>query len=143
MTDLRELNERIAEKSKFLDLLNFEMEKVIIGQHYMVDRLLIALLSDGHILSGGCGFGQDLGRKIGGLHPGRFQSDTVYARPVARRRVGYRDLQPEKRKFQYQKRSVFANFVAGGRDQPGTRQGAGRLVGGHAGAPGDDRRYDV
>lgn len=50
VTDLRELNERIAEKSKFLDLLNFEMEKVIIGQHYMVDRLLIALLSDGHIL---------------------------------------------------------------------------------------------
>jgi MoxR-like ATPase len=49
-TDLRELNERIAEKSKFLDLLNFEMDKVIIGQHYMVDRLLIALLSDGHIL---------------------------------------------------------------------------------------------
>lgn len=49
-TDLRELNERIAEKSRFLDLLNLEMEKVIIGQHYMVDRLLIALLSDGHIL---------------------------------------------------------------------------------------------
>lgn len=50
VTDLRELNERIAEKSRFLDLLNVEMEKVIIGQHYMVDRLLIALLSDGHIM---------------------------------------------------------------------------------------------
>jgi len=50
VTDLRELNERIAEKSRFLDLLNREMEKVIIGQHHMVDRLLIALLSDGHIL---------------------------------------------------------------------------------------------
>ncbi len=49
-TDLRELNERIADKSRFLDLLNLEMEKVIIGQHHMVDRLLIALLSDGHIL---------------------------------------------------------------------------------------------
>jgi len=50
VTDLRELNDRIAEKSRFLDLLNREMEKVIIGQHHMVDRLLIALLSDGHIL---------------------------------------------------------------------------------------------
>ncbi|MCG9912024.1 MAG: MoxR family ATPase [Flavobacteriales bacterium] len=49
-TDLRELNERIAEKSRFLDLVNKEMEKVIIGQNTMVDRLLIALLSDGHIL---------------------------------------------------------------------------------------------
>ena len=49
-TDLRELNERIADKSRFLVLLNLEMEKVIIGQHHMVDRLLIALLSDGHIL---------------------------------------------------------------------------------------------
>lgn len=49
-TDLRELNERITEKSRFLDLLNMEMDKVIIGQQYMVDRLLIALLSDGHIL---------------------------------------------------------------------------------------------
>src|SRR5215210_445046 len=50
MTDIKELNERIQRESAFIDLINLEMDKVIIGQKYMVDRLLIGLLSNGHIL---------------------------------------------------------------------------------------------
>lgn len=49
-TDIRALNERIEKESAFIDLLRMEMDKVIIGQKYMVDRLLIGLLADGHIL---------------------------------------------------------------------------------------------
>lgn len=49
-TDIRALNERIAKESAFIDLLNLEMEKVIIGQKDMVEKLLIALLSNGHVL---------------------------------------------------------------------------------------------
>ncbi|MFD0830013.1 AAA family ATPase [Mucilaginibacter boryungensis] len=37
-------------ESAFIDLLRMEMDKVIVGQKYMVDRLLIGLLADGHIL---------------------------------------------------------------------------------------------
>ena len=50
MTDIKELNERIQKESAFVDLLNLEMDKVIVGQKYMVERLLIGLLSNGHIL---------------------------------------------------------------------------------------------
>lgn len=50
MTDIRELNERIQRESAFVDLLTAEMDKVIVGQKHMVERLLIGLLSNGHIL---------------------------------------------------------------------------------------------
>ncbi|HKJ68615.1 MAG TPA: AAA family ATPase, partial [bacterium] len=45
-----ELNERIREESEFIDALHSEISKVIVGQRYMIDRLLIALLTNGHIL---------------------------------------------------------------------------------------------
>jgi MoxR-like ATPase len=48
--DLRELLEKIQNESAYLQLLKNEIGKVIVGQQYMVDRLLIALLADGHIL---------------------------------------------------------------------------------------------
>ncbi|MEX1189704.1 MAG: MoxR family ATPase [Bacteroidia bacterium] len=49
-TDIREINERIERESAFIELLKMELDKVIIGQHYMIDRLLIGLLANGHIL---------------------------------------------------------------------------------------------
>ncbi len=50
MVDIRELNEKIQRESAFVDLLTSEMDKVIVGQKNMVERLLIGLLSNGHIL---------------------------------------------------------------------------------------------
>jgi MoxR-like ATPase len=50
MTDIREINERIERESAFIELLKLELDKVIIGQQYMVDRLLIGLLANGHLL---------------------------------------------------------------------------------------------
>ncbi|MGZ3759324.1 MAG: AAA family ATPase [Mucilaginibacter sp.] len=48
--DIRAINEMIERESAFVDLLKMEMDKVIVGQKYMVERLLIGLLADGHIL---------------------------------------------------------------------------------------------
>ncbi len=48
--NIKELNERIERESVFVDTLNLEMSKVIVGQKHLVDTLLIGLLSDGHIL---------------------------------------------------------------------------------------------
>lgn len=50
MADIQELNARIEQESSFIELLNLEIEKVIVGQKHMVDRLLIGLLSNGHVL---------------------------------------------------------------------------------------------
>ncbi|MBE0637382.1 MAG: MoxR family ATPase [Bacteroidales bacterium] len=49
-TNIRELNERIHQESSFIDLVTLEMNKVIVGQKQMIERLLIGLLADGHIL---------------------------------------------------------------------------------------------
>lgn len=49
-TDIRELNEKIQRESQFVDLINMEMNKVIVGQKMMTERLLIGLLANGHIL---------------------------------------------------------------------------------------------
>lgn len=48
--EIKELNDRIHEQSAFIELLRLETSKVIVGQKYMIDRLLLGLLSQGHIL---------------------------------------------------------------------------------------------
>ena len=49
-TDIKALNERIQKESAFVDMINMEMGKVIVGQKHMVESLLVGLLSNGHIL---------------------------------------------------------------------------------------------
>ena len=48
--DIKKINEKIEKQSAFIDLLTLEINKVIIGQKHMVERLLIGLLGQGHIL---------------------------------------------------------------------------------------------
>ncbi|MFD2915155.1 AAA family ATPase [Psychroserpens luteus] len=48
--DIKSINEKIEKESAFVDLLMMEMNKVIVGQRHMVERLLIGLLGRGHIL---------------------------------------------------------------------------------------------
>jgi len=48
--EITKLNERIAAESQFIDDIRREFAKVIVGQKHMVDRLIIGLLADGHVL---------------------------------------------------------------------------------------------
>ncbi len=48
--DMQALGEKIEKSSAFIDDIYKELEKVIVGQRYMIDRLLIGLLADGHVL---------------------------------------------------------------------------------------------
>ncbi len=50
VVDIRAINEKIQKESAFVDLLILEMNKVIVGQKHMIERLLIGLLGNGHIL---------------------------------------------------------------------------------------------
>jgi MoxR-like ATPase len=50
MYDVRALNELVAKESAFVDRLMNEVGKVIVGQHYMIERILIGLLTGGHVL---------------------------------------------------------------------------------------------
>ncbi|MCL2683311.1 MAG: MoxR family ATPase [Bacteroidales bacterium] len=48
--DIKELNEKIQQESAFVDMLSMELKKTIVGQKHMIERLLIGLLANGHIL---------------------------------------------------------------------------------------------
>lgn len=48
--DIKSLNEKIEKESAFVDLLHIELGKVILGQQHMLERLLIGLLGEGHVL---------------------------------------------------------------------------------------------
>jgi MoxR-like ATPase len=50
MHDVRALNELVAKESAFVDSLTTEVGKVIVGQSYMIERILIGLLTGGHVL---------------------------------------------------------------------------------------------
>src|SRR5687767_10323209 len=50
MLDARELNEIVARESAFVDKIQSEVAKVIVGQQYMIERILIGLLTGGHVL---------------------------------------------------------------------------------------------
>ncbi len=48
--DIKALNERIQQESSFVDMISMEINKVIVGQKHLVERLMIGMLADGHIL---------------------------------------------------------------------------------------------
>ena len=48
--DIKELNEKIGHQGAFVDRIRDEVGRVIVGQHTMLDRLLIGLFTNGHIL---------------------------------------------------------------------------------------------
>ena len=48
--DIKAINEKIEKESAFVELLSLEINKVIVGQKHMIERLLIGLLGQGHIL---------------------------------------------------------------------------------------------
>src|SRR6188768_1863066 len=50
MVDARELNELVARESAFVDRIQTEVSKVIVGQTYMIERVLVGLLAGGHVL---------------------------------------------------------------------------------------------
>lgn len=113
MTDIRELNERIQQESAFVDTLMHEMDKVIVGQKHMVERLLIGLLSNGHILLEGVpGLAKTLAIKslASTIHADfsriQFTPDLLPADLI-----GTMIYNQKKEEFSVRKGPLFANFV--------------------------------
>jgi MoxR-like ATPase len=113
MTDIKELNEKIQRESAFVDLITLEMDKVIIGQKYMVERLLIGLLSNGHILLEGVpGLAKTLAIKslASCIHADfsriQFTPDLLPADLI-----GTLIYNQKKEEFNVRKGPVFANFI--------------------------------
>ena len=49
-TDVKQIGELVQQKSEFIRALFGELDKVIVGQRYMLERMLVGLLANGHIL---------------------------------------------------------------------------------------------
>src|SRR3982751_5038814 len=111
--DIRQLNERISHTGKFVEALRTEVGKVIIGQSYMIERLLIGLLSNGHILLEGVpGLAKTLSIKslAQTIHANfsriQFTPDLLPADVV-----GTMIYNQAKNEFMVRKGPIFSNFI--------------------------------
>jgi len=111
--DIRAINEKIEKESAFIDLLTLEMNKVIVGQRHMVERLLIGLLGNGHILLEGVpGLAKTLAINTlskavkGSFSRVQFTPDLLPADVIGTMIYNMKDND-----FSIKKGPIFANFV--------------------------------
>ena len=111
--DIRELNEKIEYQAVFIDRLREEVGKVIIGQHYMLDRLLIGLLTNGHILLEGVpGLAKTLTIKsLAQAVHARFSRIQFTPDLLPADVIGTMIYNQQKNEFIVRKGPIFANFV--------------------------------
>ena len=111
--DIRRLNEQIQQAAGFVEVLREELGKVVVGQQYMVDRLLIGLLSNGHVLLEGVpglaktltikSLAQSVAAKFSRI---QFTPDLLPADVV-----GTMIYNQQSHEFVVRKGPVFANFI--------------------------------
>ena len=111
--DIKKINEKIEKESAFVDLLRSEINKVIVGQRNMIDKLLIGLLAKGHILLEGVpGLAKTLAINTlskaisGSFNRIQFTPDLLPADVV-----GTQLYNIKQSKFSVKKGPIFANFV--------------------------------
>ena len=120
-----------------LEAALFEFKRVIVGQDAMLERVLVALLTGGHVLLEGVpGLAKTLTIKtLAQVRRRELQPHPVHARPRARRPRRHAHLPARHAaSFDTELGPVFAQLPAGRRDQPRAGQGAVRAARGHAGA---------
>ncbi|MCC2590227.1 AAA family ATPase [Chryseobacterium sp. MFBS3-17] len=111
--DIKQLTEKVREQNYFFSLLKQEINKAIIGQQYMVDRLLVGLLGNGHVLLEGVpGLAKTLAIKSlaeavhGEFSRIQFTPDLLPADVIGTQIYNIRDND-----FSIKKGPIFANFV--------------------------------
>ena len=111
--DIKALNEHIEKESAFIDILTLEMNKVIVGQKQMVERLLIGLLGQGHILLEGVpGLAKTLAiNTLSKAVKGSFSRIQFTPDLLPADVVGTMIYNAKENDFSIKKGPVFANFV--------------------------------
>lgn len=111
--NIKELNERIKQESEFVDLITMEIQKVIVGQKTLVERLLIGLLSDGHILLEGVpGLAKTLAiTTLSQTIDAKFSRIQFTPDLLPADLLGTMIYSPRKEEFVVKKGPVFANLV--------------------------------
>lgn len=111
--DIRELNARIEQESAFIDLLLMEINKSIIGQKKMLERLLLALLGNGHILLEGVpGLAKTLAiNSLSKAIDAQFSRVQFTPDLLPSDVIGTQIYNMQENKFAIKQGPIFANFV--------------------------------
>ena len=111
--DIKAINEKIHKESAFIDILQMEIGKVIVGQKTMVERLLIGLLANGHILLEGVpGLAKTLAVKtLAAAIKAKFQRIQFTPDLLPADLIGTMIYNQKEGSFQTKKGPVFANFI--------------------------------
>ena len=111
--NIRELNDLIASKSSFINLITKGMDQRIVGQKHLVDSLLIALLCNGHILLEGVpGLAKTLAIKtLSNLIDAKYNRIQFTPDLLPADVIGTMIYSVKNEKFEVKKGPVFANFV--------------------------------
>ncbi|MDI9604920.1 MAG: AAA family ATPase [Bacteroidota bacterium] len=113
VVDIKELNERIEQKSAFVQMLVTGMNRVIVGQKHLIESLLIGLLSDGHILLEGVpGLAKTLAIKtLAQLIDADFSRIQFTPDLLPADVIGTMIYSQRSEEFQVKHGPIFANFV--------------------------------
>ncbi|HPN37692.1 MAG TPA: MoxR family ATPase [Melioribacteraceae bacterium] len=111
--EITELNEKIKRESEFIDILITEISKVIIGQKQMVERLLIGLLTNGHILLEGVpGLAKTLAIKtLASSMKAKFQRIQFTPDLLPADLIGTMIYNQKDGNFAIKKGPIFSNFI--------------------------------
>lgn len=111
--NIKELNDRIQKESAFVDILQLEMGKVIVGQKHLVENLMIALLANGHILLEGMpGLAKTLAiSTLSKAVSAKFSRIQFTPDLLPADVTGTLIYSQKKEQFEVHKGPVFANFV--------------------------------
>ena len=112
-TGLTAINEKVAKESAFVETLTSEMRKVIVGQDYLVKRLLVGLLANGHILVEGVpGLAKTLSVKtLAQAVNSKFQRIQFTPDLLPADVIGTMIYNPKDGAFSVKKGPVFANVI--------------------------------
>lgn len=111
--NIRELNELVASKSEFVNLVTKGMDQTIVGQKHLIDSLLIALLSNGHVLLEGVpGLAKTLAIKtLSQIVDAKYSRIQFTPDLLPADVIGTMVYSAQKEQFQVKRGPVFANFV--------------------------------
>lgn len=113
MADIRAINETVRKESVFVEEMFAEIGKVIVGQRYLLDRLMVGLLSDGHILLEGVpGLAKTLAVKtLSETIDAKFQRIQFTPDLLPSDLIGTLIYNPKSGDFTVRKGPIFANIV--------------------------------
>ena len=111
--DITELNKKIEKESAVIELIHMEMNKVVIGQKDLIDKLTIALLSNGHVLLEGVpGLAKTLSiSTLSQTIDADFSRIQFTPDMLPADVIGTQIYSPKTEKFSVKKGPIFANFV--------------------------------